>query len=159
VIVGIRSPGDLREACRVLAERVGSGPILVQEQVAGGVELLVGGRRDPVFGPTLACGLGGVLTELLREVSLRLLPIGRDDAIAMLREGRKASLLRGFRGAPPCDESALAAVLEAVGGLLLDHPEIVELDVNPLIAAGERAVAVDALIIVTTPERRAAHAT
>lgn len=159
VIVGIRSPGDLREACRVLAERVGSGPILVQEQVAGGVELLVGGRRDPVFGPTLACGLGGVLTELLREVSLRLLPIGRDDAIAMLREGRKASLLRGFRGAPPCDESALAAVLEAVGGLLLDHPEIVELDVNPLIAAGERAVAVDALIIVTTPERRTAHAT
>jgi acetyltransferase len=159
VVVGVAGPAELRAACRGLAERLGGGPLLVQEEVAGGVELLVGGRRDPSFGPVVLCGAGGVLAELIGEASLRLLPIGPDDAVAMLREGRKATLLGGFRGAPPCDEAALVAVLTGVGDLLVDHPEIEELDVNPLIATAGRAVAVDALIIVNTPERRASHAT
>jgi len=148
VVLGVREPGELREACRALADRFGGTRFLVQEQVKAGLELLMGGRRDPVFGPTVLCGLGGVFTKLMRDVSLRLLPIGHEDALAMLREGRKASLLRGFRGMPPCDERLLAAVLTGVGDLLVNHPEIVELDLNPLIASGERVVAVDALIIV-----------
>ncbi len=120
----------------------------VQQQVERGVELLVGGRRDPVFGPTVLFGLGGVLTELLRDVSLRLAPLDAADARAMLREGRKAALLRGFRGGPTCAERPLEAVLIGVADLLADHPEIVERDVNPLVARGGQSVAVDALVIV-----------
>ncbi len=159
VVLGVWDEAGLREACRDLGDRFGSPRVLVQEQVGAGLELLVGGRRDPVFGSTLLCGLGGVFTELIRDVSLRLPPIGHDDALAMLREGRKGALLQGFRGAPPCDEQVLASVLAGVGDLLVDHSEIAELDVNPLIVAGKRAVAVDALIIVNTLERRTAHAT
>ena len=120
----------------------------MQRQVGPGLELLVGGRRDPVFGPTVVFGLGGVLTEVLREVTLALAPLGPAETRAMLREGRTAALLGGFRGSPPCDEGRLAAVLTGIGDLLVDHPEIVELDVNPLIARGAEAIAVDALLIV-----------
>lgn len=148
VVLGVTGPVGLRAACRALMDRFGDARFLIQEQVAAGLELLVGGHRDPVFGPTLLCGLGGVFTEALREVSLRLLPIGRDEALSMLREGRRGVLLRGFRGTPPCDERLLAAALTGVGDLLLDHPEIAELDLNPLIVSGGRAVAVDVLIIV-----------
>ncbi|MBI2468044.1 MAG: acetate--CoA ligase family protein, partial [Candidatus Rokubacteria bacterium] len=97
VILDVGGPEALAEACRALASRFGAARVVVQERVGPGVELLVGGRRDPDFGPTLLVGVGGVLTELLREVSLRLAPLGYDDAVAMLREGRKGTLLRGFR--------------------------------------------------------------
>jgi acyl-CoA synthetase (NDP forming) len=159
VVLDVRDPDGLRAACRALADRLGPSRVLVQEQVAGGVELLVGGRRDPVFGPTLAFGLGGIFTEVWREVSLRLLPIGPDDAVELLREGRAAALLRGVRGRPACDEAGLASVLTGVGDLLADRPEVAELDLNPLIAAGARVVAVDALIMVAPGERRASDAT
>ncbi len=148
VVLGIGDDAALREACRALATRFGPAPVLVQRQVDGGLELLVGGRRDPVFGPTVLFGLGGVLTEILRDVSLRLAPLDAAEARAMLREGRRAALLGGFRGRPACDESALVAALTGVGDLLAEHPEIVELDVNPLIARGAQVVAVDALVIV-----------
>jgi acetate---CoA ligase (ADP-forming) len=148
VVLGIGADGALREAWSVLAARFGAAPVLVQRQVDRGLELLAGGRRDPVFGPTVLFGLGGVLAELLRDVSLRLAPLDAAEARVMLREGRRAALLGGFRGQPACDESALVAALVGIGELLVEHPEIVELDVNPLIAHGARVVAVDALVIV-----------
>ncbi|HEV8308835.1 MAG TPA: acetate--CoA ligase family protein [Methylomirabilota bacterium] len=147
VIRDVRDDQALEAACRSLDERLGGGPYLIQEQVAPGIELLAGGRRDPQLGPTVVFGLGGVLAELFREVALRLGPLAPEDAREMLREGRAAALLRGFRGAPPCEEAPLAAVLIGIGDLLVDHPEVLELDVNPLIAAGTRVVAVDALIV------------
>src|SRR5262249_58714842 len=103
-------------------------------QLGRGLELLGGGRRDPEFGPVVLFGLGGVLAELLRDVSLALAPLDAREARAMLGEGRRAALLGGFRGQPACDESALVAALTGVGELLAEHPAIVELDVNPLIA-------------------------
>ncbi len=155
VILNVRDGSALREACRALAERFGPAPVLVQQQVAPGLELLVGGRRDPLFGPTVVFGLGGVFAELLREVSVRLAPLGPDEATAVLREGRAAAALRGFRGTPPCDDGTLAVVLVGVGDLLVDQPAISEVDVNPLIARGDLAVAVDALIIVERRNRNA----
>jgi acetate---CoA ligase (ADP-forming) len=148
VILDVGDEPALREAWGQLAGRFGGAPVLVQQQIPAGVELLVGGRRDPVFGPVVVCGLGGVFTELVRDVSLRLAPLGEAEALAMLREGRKVAVLRGFRGGPAADERALAAVLIAVSELVVAHPEIVEVDVNPLIARGEHVVAVDALVIV-----------
>jgi acyl-CoA synthetase (NDP forming) len=148
VVLGIGDDAALRQACRALATRFGAAPVLVQRQVDGGLELLVGGRRDPVFGPTVLFGLGGVLTEILRDVSLRLAPLDAAEARAMLREGRRAALLGGVRGRPACDEAALVAAVVGVGDLLVEHPEIGELDVNPLIARGVQVIAVDALVIV-----------
>ena len=148
VVLGVSDEAALRRAVHTLETRLGPGPLLLQEEVSRGLELLVGGRRDPSFGPVVLVGLGGVLAELLRDVSIGLAPLVHADARAMLVEGRRAALLRGFRGAPAVDEDAVADVLVAIGNLLVDHAMIAELDVNPLIASGRRLVAVDALILV-----------
>jgi acyl-CoA synthetase (NDP forming) len=147
VILGVTDAVALGQALGAIEARVGPGPLLVQEEVPGGLELLVGGRRDPSFGPTVLVGQGGVLAELLRDVSVGLAPLARDAARALVSEGRRAALLRGYRGAPPVDEEALAEILVGIGDLLGDHSGIVELDVNPLIASGGRIVAVDALVL------------
>jgi hypothetical protein len=148
VVLDVRDPAALRAAWRTLSEPVGPGAVLVQAMVAPGIELLVGGRRDPVFGPVVALAPGGLFAELIRDVSVRLAPLGAEEARAMLAEGRKGVLLRGFRGRPPCDEAVLAAVVTGVGDLLADHPAVVELDLNPVIATGDQVIAVDALLIV-----------
>jgi acyl-CoA synthetase (NDP forming) len=148
VVLGVTDGDALRRAVGLLEARLGPGPLLIQEEVPRGVELLVGGRRDPSFGPTVLVGLGGVLAELLRDVSVGLAPLAPEAARAMLAEGRRAALLRGFRGAPPVDADGAAALLVAVGDLLVEHATIAELDLNPVIASGGRLVAVDALILV-----------
>jgi acyl-CoA synthetase (NDP forming) len=148
VVLDVRDEDALARAVRLLETRLGAGPLLIQEEMPRGLELLVGGRRDPSFGPTVLVGLGGVLAELYRDASVGLAPLAREDARVMLGEGRRAALLQGFRGAPAVDEDALAAVLVAIGDLLVEHPAIAELDLNPLIASGGRLVAVDALIVV-----------
>ena len=158
VILGVADGRALTRAVRALEARVGPGPLLVQEEVPPGLELLVGGRRDPSFGPTVLVGLGGVLAELLRDVSVGLAPLAPETARAMLGEGRRAALLRGFRGGAAVDEHALAGVLVGVGDLLLDHAAIAELDVNPLIASGGRLVAVDALVLANPESTEAGRA-
>ena len=158
VILGVADGRALTRAVRALEARVGPGPLLVQEEVPQGLELLVGGRRDPSFGPTVLVGLGGVLAELLRDVSVGLAPLAPETARAMLAEGRRAALLRGFRGAAAVDEHALAGVLVGIGDLLLDHAAIAELDVNPLIASGGRLVAVDALVLANPESTEAGRA-
>jgi acetyl-CoA synthetase len=158
VVLGVADGEALTRAVRALEARLGPGPLLVQEEVPRGLELLVGGRRDQSFGPTVLVGLGGVLAELLREVSVGLAPLAPDTARAMLAEGRRAALLRGFRGAAAVDEGVLADVLVAIGDLLADHAAIVELDLNPLIASGGRVVAVDALVLVNPESTEAGRA-
>jgi acyl-CoA synthetase (NDP forming) len=135
-------------ACREMAARAPARRFLVQERVAAGVELLIGGRRDETFGPVVAVGTGGVLTEVIRDVSFRLAPLDAAEAAAMLREGLRARLLAGPRGLPPCDDAPLVAAVLAVARLLLVEPRVMEVDVNPVIAAGDRAVAVDAVVVV-----------
>ena len=148
VILDVRDEAGVREAHAALAGRFPGAPVLVQQAVAPGVELLVGGRRDPVFGPVVLFGLGGVFTELVREVALRLAPLAEADALELVGQGRAAAVLRGFRGGPAVDARAVAAAVTAAGDLLAEHPEVVELDINPVIGRGEQVVAVDALVIV-----------
>jgi acetyltransferase len=148
VILSVADSEALVRALRALEARLGAGPVLVQEEVPRGLELLVGGRRDPSFGPTVLVGLGGVLAELLRDVSIGLAPLALDDARAMIVEGRRAELVRGYRGAAAVDEGLLAEILVGVGDLLVERPTIAELDLNPLIASRGRIVAVDALVLV-----------
>ncbi len=124
--------------------------VQVQPMVTGGQEVILGVKRDPVFGPLVMFGLGGVYVEALADVSFRLAPLSRQDAEEMISEVRSAKLLQGLRGAPPADRAALVEAIVRIGQLAADFPEIEELDVNPLMVlpAGRGALAVDARIIL-----------
>ena len=122
---------------------------LVQRMAATGTELLVGVVHDPTFGPLVACGAGGVTAELLGDVSVRLTPLTDVDAREMVRALRTFPLLDGFRGAPPADVGALEDVLVRVAALADAHPELAELDLNPLVVGPGGAVAVDARMRLT----------
>jgi acetyltransferase len=120
--------------------------IAVQEMVVGGREVILGVTRDPQFGPLLMFGLGGIYVEVLKDVSFRVAPIGPDEAEAMIREIRSFPLLGGVRGEKPSDLRAIVEALGRLSQLCLDFPEILELDVNPLLVKpeGGGAVAIDA---------------
>ena len=122
--------------------------VVVQKMVPAGIEIVVGGRVDPLFGPLAVVGLGGILVELLADTVLAPAPVTRDEALALLAQLKGARLLDGFRGMPAVDRGALATVIAQVSSIMSDHRDaIAELDVNPLICAGAEIVAVDALII------------
>jgi acyl-CoA synthetase (NDP forming) len=119
---------------------------VVQPIAAKGVEMLVGVVQDQHFGPVLACGAGGTTTELLKDVAVRITPITRGEASRMVRSLKTFPLLDGYRGAPRADVAALEDVLLRVSALVEAHPEVVEMDLNPLIVHPAGAVAVDARI-------------
>jgi acetyl coenzyme A synthetase (ADP forming)-like protein len=127
---------------------------LVQAMAPSGVEMLVGVVADPRFGPVVACGAGGTAVELLGDVQVRLAPVSALEAQQMIHGLRTFALLDGFRGAPPADLGALEDVIVRVGALAAAHPEIVELDLNPVIASPTGAVIVDARVRVERPARR-----
>jgi acetyl coenzyme A synthetase (ADP forming)-like protein len=145
---------DLRDeaAVRNAAGSIGP-PFLVQPLIRGGVELLVGAVQDPVFGPLVAVGPGGTMAELIGAAAFRLAPLTDADAAELVRGGKVALLLGGFRGADPADTSAVTDLLLRVGRLVDDVPEIAELDLNPVIAGAEGCIAVDARIRVAPQER------
>ncbi|WP_207802914.1 acetate--CoA ligase family protein [Roseicella frigidaeris] len=153
--LGLADAAAVRAAhAAVLANAARAAPgaringVLVQPMVPQGIEIVVGARRDPLFGPMVVVGLGGILVELLRDSATALAPVGEAEARAMLRRLKGYRLLRGFRGLPPVDEAALAAIIRRVGELAADQRErIAEIDVNPLICAGSRILAVDGLIV------------
>lgn len=125
---------------------------LVEEMAPAGHELVIGGLRDPQFGPLVMVGLGGIFVEILKDVSFRLCPITRIDAEEMLAELKGAAILRGARGTKPASREAIIDVLLKVGGdhgLLMRHAaDISEADINPLIVSDTAAVAVDARFIL-----------
>jgi acyl-CoA synthetase (NDP forming) len=115
----------------------------------------VGVVQDPLFGPTVACGAGGTLVELLKDVLVGLSPLTRSDAGSMLRDLRSFPLLNGYRGTPACDIGALEDVLLKVSALAEDHPQIAEMDCNPVIVSASGAVVVDARVrVAAAPPRR-----
>jgi acetyl coenzyme A synthetase (ADP forming)-like protein len=143
---------DLADEAAVLeaAERIGL-PLLVQPFVRGGAELLAGAVQDPVFGPLVAFGPGGVLAELIGEARFRLAPITDADAEELVRSGKAGRLVSGFRGAPPADEAALVDLLVRLSLLAHDLPELAELDLNPVLALPHGCLAVDARVRVAPP--------
>lgn len=163
VRLGLRSAAEVREAfAQVMAaalratsaERIAG--VLVQPMAPAGVEVMVGARTDPQFGPLVVAGLGGIAVELLRDTAVRLAPVDAAEARRMLAELKGAALLQGFRGAAPVDLDALAEVIARVSEFAADQrARVAELDVNPLICAGGRIVAVDALIAKATPPQHA----
>jgi acyl-CoA synthetase (NDP forming) len=130
---------------------------VVQPMTQAGVELLIGVVHDESFGPVIACAAGGTSVELVRDVAVRITPLTDLDAGEMLRRLRTFPLLEGYRGAPACDISAVEDVLLRISALVDAHPEIAELDANPVVAQTDGAVIVDARIRVSpvspTPPR------
>jgi acyl-CoA synthetase (NDP forming) len=151
VRLGLRGRDEVVAEATAMAERLdraGSPPeaFLIQEQVDDGPELLVGVAVDPRFGPVVACGAGGVAAELLRDVEVRVAPLTDLDARDMVRSLSTFPLLDGYRGAPRADVAALEDVILRVGRMAEAHPEIVEMDCNPVIVLTDRAVVVDARV-------------
>ena len=154
--VGIGTEAALKEAWERLApaaERLG-GSLLLQEMVKGERELVMGLTRDPGFGPCVMFGLGGIFTEALADVSFRMAPLSPEEARRMAGEIRSASLLGPLRGLEPVAPKILAESLEGLGRIGLEHPEIKEIDINPLIVRRGRPVAVDALVVLGKIEER-----
>lgn len=122
--------------------------VSVQKMAAPGVELIIGMSKDPQFGPVIMFGLGGILVEVLKDVSFRLVPLSNLDAAEMVREVKGYALLQGYRGQKPVDISRLEDLIVQVSDFIEQNPRIKELDLNPLIADGENIVAADARIIM-----------
>jgi len=154
VALGIADERALRAAVasmreRVLAHRPGAriDGFIVARQLRGGVEVLVGTQNDPVFGPVITVGAGGVLAELIADVSVRLAPVDRQQALSMLGSTRLARLLEGFRGAPRADTEALARQIVALSEVAWANRDRFDgIDLNPVLALPEGAYALDALI-------------
>jgi acyl-CoA synthetase (NDP forming) len=144
VKLDLENTAQLRRAFGELEQKLGDRvtSYLVQEMVPGGVEVIVGGLFDPTFGPLVLYGSGGTLVELLGDTAFRIAPLSDADVSDVLNEVKGTALLRGFRGAPPADEKALADVLLRVSALLEACPEIQEMDLNPVkvLETGARVV-------------------
>ena len=159
VKLNIASAADVRDAFDLLVYRATRfmpdadiWGCLVQEMVRGAREVIVGMNRDPQFGPLVMFGLGGIYVEALRDVSFRIAPFSRQEAEEMIREIRSYELLKGVRGERPADIAAIVDCLLRVSQLATDFPEIVELDINPLMVkeAGGGAVAVDMRLVLAS---------
>jgi acyl-CoA synthetase (NDP forming)/GNAT superfamily N-acetyltransferase len=157
VQTGLAGEQAVRRAASAMSRRLrrrGLPPsgFLVQRQVTGGVEMLAGITADALLGPLIACAPGGTAVELIGDVSVRLAPIGAHDAAEMVRSLSTFPLLDGYRGAPKLDVAAFEAIVARLAALASAHPEIVELDCNPVVVLAQGAVVVDARVRVAPPE-------
>jgi acetate---CoA ligase (ADP-forming) subunit beta len=147
--VDIRSDGEAIDGFREIKASMNPGDgILVQEMIKGKRELMVGLTRDAQFGPCVMFGLGGIFTEILKDVSFRLAPLTQRDALDMLSDIRGSKILDAVRGMEAVDRDAAARILMNVGRLGLENDRVKEVDVNPLIIRGGKPVAVDALVVL-----------
>jgi acyl-CoA synthetase (NDP forming) len=142
VRLGLAGRAAVRAAATSLLGLADGAAVLVQHQHEG-VELMVGGLRDPEFGPVVLAGFGGVLVETWRDVQFAVAPVDHAHAAAMLRSLRGAALFGGLRGSPPVDLGPVAAMIARVSDLMAGHPEIAELDLNPVLATATACLAVD----------------
>jgi hypothetical protein len=142
------------ESVRAAVDRIGA-PVIVQPMVGGGAELLAGVVQDPVFGPLVAFGPGGVYAELIGEAGFRIAPLTDVDADELVTSGKAGRLVAGFRGAPTASTAALTDLVHRLARLGEDFPAVAELDLNPVLALPDRCIAVDARVRLRRPELQA----
>jgi acyl-CoA synthetase (NDP forming) len=140
---------EIMAAARRAAPDATVDGVSVQQMARPGIEVIVGVSTDPQFGPVIMFGLGGVLVEVLKDVSFRIIPIAPRDARQMIREIKGFPLLEGYRGQDPADLAALESLLLRVSGFVEQQPEVSELDLNPVFAYKDGALAVDARIVLS----------
>ena len=144
--------GNSEEAARVFDELTAKmknlDGVLIEKMVKGSREFVIGLSRDPQFGPCVMFGLGGIFTEALKDVTFRVAPLSKEDALEMIDEIKTKKILGEFRGSPAVDREALAEALVGIGELGMSCDSIAEIDINPLIICGDKPVAVDALVVL-----------
>ena len=155
VVLDVENPEDVQDAYKKILENVKKNKpdakiqgILVQEMAPSSTEVIVGSTKDPQFGPALMFGLGGIFVEVLKDVTFRIAPITEQDAREMITEVKAYPVLKGYRGQPPADINAIVKILLNTSKLVMDHQEIKELDLNPIIVYEKGAKTVDARIIL-----------
>lgn len=155
VLVGVNSAADVERGYLTIVENAkkynANAQIVgvqVQQMIGGGQEVIIGAVTDPSFGKLVAFGLGGVLVEVLKDVTFRMAPATYDDALSMLDGIAAADVLKGVRGADPANREALAGMIQRVSELVSDFPEISELDLNPVFASKDGAIAADVRIVI-----------
>jgi acetyl coenzyme A synthetase (ADP forming)-like protein len=155
VVVGVKNAQQAAEAfasivanARRYDPKASIDGVQVQQMLSGGQEVIIGAVTDPAFGKLVAFGLGGILVEVLKDITFRLAPATREDALSMLDGIAAAEILRGVRGADPVDRDALAGMIEKVSLLVADFPEISELDLNPVFATKDGAVGADVRMLL-----------
>jgi succinyl-CoA synthetase beta subunit len=149
--LGIRGESEVRRCYERICNSVNLQleGVLVQEMISGQRELVLGLSRDPQFGPCVMLGIGGVMTEILKDTVFRVAPFDRIEALDMMAELRSRAIFDAFRGQAPADREAICRYLMALGKIGLEHAGIAEIDINPLIIdPGGRSVAVDALVVL-----------
>jgi acyl-CoA synthetase (NDP forming) len=156
VILNVKDEAGVRKAFRDLTgivQRLGArqGGVLVSAMARSGHEIIVGVTRDLQFGHAVMFGMGGTLVEVLRDVSFRIVPFSEKDAAEMIGETRGAKLLEGVRGGKPADVAALRQLLVQVSDLVARHPEIDEMDLNPVIVHEKGLTVVDARVVLPIP--------
>jgi len=155
VMINLKSNVEVQDAYRKILENAKKykatakiAGVLVQEMAPQSTEVIIGAIKDPQFGQTLMFGLGGIFVELLKDVTFRVAPITREDAHEMVTEVKAYPLLKGYRNTPPADIDAIINILLSTSKLIMDYPEIKELDLNPIMAYKDGAKTVDARIIL-----------
>jgi acyl-CoA synthetase (NDP forming) len=155
VIVGVKNVNGVKKGYRQIMNNVRKhkpdariAGVLIQEMAPAGTEVIVGSVKDPQFGPAIMFGLGGVFVEVLKDVTFRIAPITEDEAAEMISEVKAYPLLKGYRNTPPADLKAITKILVNTSRLVTEHPEIKELDLNPIMVYEKGAKAVDARIIL-----------
>ena len=152
--VDLRNEEEAKAAFEDISSKLESDgdAVLVQEMIKGQRELVVGMTRDPQFGPCVMFGLGGIFTEILKDVSFRVAPLTRRDAMDLMDDFKGKKILDAVRGMEAVDREVLADILIAVGQIGMEHDEIQEIDVNPLKILNGKPIAVDALIVLNKGE-------
>jgi acetyl-CoA synthetase (ADP-forming) len=155
VMVDLKNANAIRGAYRKIAENVKRHKpaaritgMLIQGMAPSSTEVIVGSIKDPQFGPAIMFGLGGIFVEVLKDVTFRIAPIDEDEAREMIAEVRAYPLLKGYRNTPPSDIDAIVKILLSTSRLIIEHQEIKELDLNPIMVYEKGAKTVDARIIL-----------
>jgi len=155
IILDIKSEDEVRQAYRTLMDSIKKHApdarvegVILQEMAQPGLEVIIGAKLDPQFGHVIMFGLGGIFVEIYRDVSFRVTPVNRDMARDMIHEIKASSIIKGTRGQQPKDIDAVIDVITKLSGMLDSNPEIIELDINPLIVYSRGAVAVDARMLI-----------
>jgi acyl-CoA synthetase (NDP forming) len=155
VVLNLKTPSEVEDAYEKILENVKKYKpnariigVLVQEMAPQSTEVIVGAIKDPQFGPAVMFGLGGIFVEVLKDVTFRIAPITESDAREMITEVKAYPILKGYRGQPPADIGSIVSILLSTSKLVMDHQEIKELDLNPIMVYEKGAKTVDARIIL-----------
>src|SRR3984885_993569 len=164
VLVGVKSAEEVAKGFATIVENARKYDpkaeiqgVQIQQMLTGGHEVIIGAVTDPAFGKLVAFGLGGILVEVLKDITFRLAPASTEDALSMLDGIQAAEILRGVRGAKPVDREALAGMVQRVSALVADFPEISELDLNPVFATEKGATAADVRVVLNFNPPPARH--